>query len=253
MTSQKFCLASSEIKFTGILSYDSDVGRMSYPIPGIKSSLVASRNIFRVSAGLVIFQSAHLTSLVTIILLVSGLYNLYLSLVRLHEYPTMIDLNILYVIWFLKFYRLVTYPIRPNSKNKPTIFGFSPYMVLNGLVLLPVAAILFLTRSHVWTSSAHRFFWDVSLSLVFNSIANAPSLMTENILSMTLFSWGMCGMVYPNATFSFSHAFCNFDWRYPAFSQQRYLTGIPHDFIFLKNSPIFFGSCDVVFVKKLQE
>ena len=55
----------------------------------------------------VIFQSSHLTYLVTTTLLVSGLYNLYVSLIWLSIYPTMIALDCLSDIFFLNFYCLV--------------------------------------------------------------------------------------------------------------------------------------------------
>ena len=53
---------SSGVTCTGILSSGYDLGMMSSSIPGTKSSLFSSRNIFRVSAVSVIFKSAHLTS-----------------------------------------------------------------------------------------------------------------------------------------------------------------------------------------------
>ena len=89
---------SSGIMSTGILYYSSDAGMMSSSIPGTKYYLSASRNIFRVSVGSVIFQSAYLASLFIMTLLVYGLYKLYVSVVLLSAYPTIISLNIFYVI-----------------------------------------------------------------------------------------------------------------------------------------------------------
>ena len=117
---------SSDITQTYIFSSSSDVGIMSSSIPCTKYSLCALQNILRVSAGWIILKSAYLTSLVITTLLVSGLYKLYLSLVWLSTYHTIIALNVLPVIWFLNLSCLVTYPIHPNSENKEMIFGFSP-------------------------------------------------------------------------------------------------------------------------------
>ena len=89
------------------------------------------------------------------------------------------------------------------------------------------------------------------LSVISRVISMCTSPLV-NILSMNMFRWGVCGVVYSNLTFSFSHAFCHFDWCSPALSQRIYLTVVPHDVIFSKNSSIFFGSCNSVFVKKLQ-
>ena len=119
--------------------------------------------------------------------------------------------------------------------------GYSPYKLLSGLVVLPVVAILFLACSHVWTAYAHIIFWAVSFSFLFKSIANAPSLITANILSMNLFIWGMCGVVYSNFTFYFLH-----DWCSPALSQRRYLTRVPRDVIFSKNIS-YFSEVDTLF------
>ena len=86
-------------------------------------------------------------------------------IVKLVSIPRMIvhishhdRLKCLSIICLLNFYRLVTYPIHPNSKNKPMILGFFPYIILNGLVVLPVVDILFLTRSNLLTASAHIIF-----------------------------------------------------------------------------------------------
>ena len=83
---------SSGITCTGSLysglSSGSDVGDLSSYIPGTKSSSCKSQKIFGVSAWSVVFHSSHLTSLVMTTLLVSGLYNLYVSLVWLSVYPT---------------------------------------------------------------------------------------------------------------------------------------------------------------------
>ena len=115
---------SSGTKCTGILSCGYDVGMMSSSIPGTKSSLCASQNIFRVSAGSVIFLPAHLTSLVIMNLLVSGLHNLYAPLVLLYAYPTNISLNVFYVSFFLDLSCLVTYPICPHSDNQTNDLWF---------------------------------------------------------------------------------------------------------------------------------
>ena len=69
------------ITCTGILSSGSDVVIISSYKAGIKYSLYSTLNISMVSAGPVIFQSAHLASLVIMILLDSGLYNLYVLLI----------------------------------------------------------------------------------------------------------------------------------------------------------------------------
>ena len=99
---------------------------MSSYISGNKSYLSALRNIFRVSAGSVFFQSFQLTSLSIMTLFVYGLYNLYISLVWFLSYPTMIALNFLSAIWFLNLSRLMSYTIRLNYKNKPMILIFFP-------------------------------------------------------------------------------------------------------------------------------
>ena len=57
-------------------------------------------------------------------LLVSMLYNLYMSLVWFWLYPTMIDLYILNFICTLIFPLLVTYTICPNSENEALILVF---------------------------------------------------------------------------------------------------------------------------------
>ena len=98
---------SSGIMFTGSLPSGSDVVMFSSSIPGTKYSLCVSRNIFRVSSGSVLFHYNHLTSLVVMTLLVSVLYNLYLSLVWFSVYPTTMALYFLYVICFLIFSLLV--------------------------------------------------------------------------------------------------------------------------------------------------
>ena len=133
------------------------------------------------------------------------------------------------------------------------IFGFSTQTFSNLLVVLPVLAILLFMCLHVLPASEHSIFLDMWLSLVFKIITNAPFLITENLLSVNPFSWGLCGVVYFRVTFYFLHAFCNFDWCSPVLSQHRYLTGLPHDIIFSKKSSIFFGSCNLVFVKKLRD
>ena len=107
------------------------------------------RSIFRVSAGSVIFTICPLNvpihndylgfqvvQLVYVFCMIVGIYH--------HDYLEYIFCNLI-----LKLYLLVTYPICPNSKNEPMILGFLPYKFLNGLVVLPVVAILFLTISHV--------------------------------------------------------------------------------------------------------
>ena len=69
------------ITCTGSLSSVSDVGVLYYSIPGTKSSLFESWNIFMVYSGSIIFHSSHLISLFMMNPLVSVLYNLYVSLV----------------------------------------------------------------------------------------------------------------------------------------------------------------------------
>ena len=98
---------------------------------------------------------------------------------------------------------------------------------------------MFLTRSHIWTSSAHRISWAVSLSFAFNGITIDPSLIIENVIDMTLYRLGVCGVVYSNVTFSFLNALCNFDWFSPTLSQRIYLTGVPRYVVFLKKYYIF--------------
>ena len=127
------------------------------------------------------------------------------------------------VVCFLNLSHLLTHDICPNSENKPMIFGLSPYKCSNWLVVLPVGAILFLTHLHIWTYSYHSIFWASSFSFLFSIISSTPYLITANLLYMTLFSWGVCGVVYSNVIFYFLHDFCNFDWCYPALSQQIYL------------------------------
>ena len=127
--------------------------------------------------------------------------------------------------------------------------GYSLYKLLSGLVVVPVLAILFLARLHVWTASVRSIFWAVSFIFAFSSIANAPSLITENLLSLTPFSWDVCGVVYYSVNFFCSHSLCNFYWCSPALSQRRYLTRVPCDIIFSKNSFMFFGSWDFVFLR----
>ena len=48
----------------------------------------------------------------------------------------------------------------------------------------------------VLTANAHSILWAVSLNLPFSIIDNTHSLITKNILSMTLFSCGVCAVVY---------------------------------------------------------
>ena len=116
---------SSGITCTGILSLGSDVGILYSSTPGTKYSSCASRKNFRVPAGSLFYQPDHLTSLVRMTLLVSGLYNLCVSLWWLSAYPTTISLYVFSVIHFLSLSHLVTYVIRPKYKNEPMIFGFS--------------------------------------------------------------------------------------------------------------------------------
>ena len=63
-------------------------------------------------------------SLLTMTLLVSGFYNLYVSIVWLSAYSTIMTSYVLYFICFLIFYLLVTYAMRPNYENEPIILYF---------------------------------------------------------------------------------------------------------------------------------
>ena len=99
---------SSGIKCTRILFSVSYVEVLFFSIPGTKLSPCVSYNIFRIYTGSVIFHSAHLSSLVMMNLLVSVLYNVYVYLVWLSTYPTIIALYILSVIFFLILSPLVT-------------------------------------------------------------------------------------------------------------------------------------------------
>ena len=82
----------SGITCTGILYSGSDEWILSSSIPGTKYPSCELGNIFRVSAVSVIFQSAHLTSLVMMTLSVLGFYKFYVPLVLFSTYPTMIVL-----------------------------------------------------------------------------------------------------------------------------------------------------------------
>ena len=184
-------------------------------------------------------------------LLVSGLYKLYVYLVWLSAYPTGMVLYVLFFICFLILSLFVTCKIRPKSDNYPIILGFSPYKITNRLVILPVFPILFCTRPHVLTASVHKIFQAVLFNFVFMSIANALSLMTENLASMVPFNWGVWGVVYPNVIFYFSHSFFYFDWCSLELSQCKYVTGVPCD-IFFQGILSFFGSGKFIAVKKIQ-
>ena len=90
---------SSGIFCKGSGSSGSDSGLLSCLmksyIPSTRSCSLIVWNIFVVSAGLVTFHYEQLTSILIMTLLVSGLYSLYVSLVWVSTYPTIIDLNVL--------------------------------------------------------------------------------------------------------------------------------------------------------------
>ena len=64
-------------------------------------------------------------SLIIITLLVYGLYNMYVYILWLSEYTTMMEFYILYFICLLTLYLFVMYKIHPHTENGPIILGFS--------------------------------------------------------------------------------------------------------------------------------
>ena len=94
---------SSGITRTGRLSSGYDVGVLSLSIPDTRSYLFKSRNIFMVSTGSIVFLSNHLIYLVIVTLFISGLYKLYVYLMWLYTYPTMMELYVFSFIYFLIF------------------------------------------------------------------------------------------------------------------------------------------------------
>ena len=143
----------------------------------------------------------------------------------------------------------VTYKICPNFENESTILGIE---ISNGIIVLLYVAILLRTRSYLCTAYNHNILYSCLFILKLKSIANSHSLITVKHLLMTLFKWGVWGVMYSKVFSSFQDIFCNFDWCSLVLSQNNYSTVVLCDIIFSKHSAILFGRCDFVSREKPQ-